>query len=122
MTTEREKFEAWWASNGDDEIDTKVAAWLSWQACAEQKDYECNTVVKLKMDAIHSQRKQLKDLRDKITECWYLSYPDSKRTPESDDKAAKQRIFNLYQDLICTRDNYRFLSNAYNKMDAEMKK
>lgn len=62
---------------------------------------------------------ELKELRDKITECWYLSYPESKRTPELDDKSAKQRIFNLYQDLDCMRFNFRVLSNAYNKMDKE---
>ena len=65
---------------------------------------------------------ELKELRNKITECWYLAYPESMRTPDKDDNAALQRIFNLYQDLKDTRFNYRVLHKAYNEMDKERKK
>ena len=59
---------------------------------------------------------ELQELKDKINEVWALAYPSSL----PDEGREKQRVFNLYQDLVCTRDNYRFLSNSYNKLDEKL--
>ena len=57
----------------------------------------------------HRIERELDELKQKINECWQLAYPES---PPDDKDVAKMRIFNLYQDLKCTRDNLKFLSNA----------
>jgi len=62
------------------------------------------------------------ELRTTITELWYELYPESKRLPENDDKAALLRVKNIVQDLKDTRWNYRVLNNAWNKLNEEMKK
>jgi len=57
--------------------------------------------------------KELRELKDKINEVWYLAYPESMVELGKE----KLRVFNLYQDLRDTRWNYRVLSKAYNEMD-----
>jgi hypothetical protein len=60
---------------------------------------------------------ELAELKAIIDQCWYNAYPES---PLDERDNAKQRIFNLYQDLKDTRFNYRVLSKAYNEMDAKL--
>ncbi len=62
---------------------------------------------------------ELQELKDEINRVWYLAYPQS---PIDERAHAKMRVFNIYQDLKCTRDNYKSLHIEYNKMDAERKK
>jgi len=61
---------------------------------------------------------ELAELKAEINRVWYLAYPLSAETDGED--AAKMRIYNLYQDLDCTRFNFRVLSNAYNEMEKKL--
>ena len=109
----REIFEAWWASNGDDEIDTKVAAWLSWQACAEQKDKE---IAELR-NSISANIKQRVELTDNINKVWADTYTDA--VPADTMLALKNRVKNLAEDRACWVFNARVLQNKLNAMETK---
>ncbi len=128
----KETFGSWLSSKASDVKDdldmtrylvrNECALREGWQACAEQKDKEIEFLEKALEVSIKDTKyfsEELKNLKDEINRVWYLAYPES---PQTDKDVAKMRVFNLYQDLVCTRDNYRFLNNAWNKLNEEVKK
>jgi len=117
----REQFEAWFFDRYSSASSTSDM-FYAWQACAEQKDAEIEDSKEDARDwgmVANEARNELQELKDEINRVWYLAYPES---PIDERDHAKMRVFNLYQDLVCTRDNYRFLNNAWNKLNEEVKK